>query len=120
MDRNSRRGTTKAYLRDGRAPSTTTVVACVGDSITEGVGSADWVAMLRARIGSEGVQVVNAGLAGDLSANVLRRLGPVIQCDPDIITLMIGSNDVAAESFSSVGRFFLRLKGIRRAPTMES
>jgi acyl-CoA thioesterase I len=119
MDRQSRRGTTKAFLRDGRAASATTVVACVGDSITEGVGSADWVAMLRDRVGSQSVQVVNAGVAGDLSANVLRRLDTVIQCDPDVITLMIGTNDVAAEYFGSVGRFFLKLKGIRQAPTIK-
>jgi lysophospholipase L1-like esterase len=119
MNRDSRRGTTKAFLRDGRSPSASSVVACVGDSITEGVGSADWVARLRDKVGSEGFQVVNAGVAGDLSANVLRRLDPVIQCDPDIITLMIGSNDVAAEYFSSVTRLLLRLKGIKQTPTVE-
>jgi lysophospholipase L1-like esterase len=119
MDRDSRRGTIKAFLRDGGSPRASSVVACVGDSITEGVGSADWVAMLRERVGSEGVQVVNAGVAGDLSANVLRRLDAVIQCDPDIITLMIGTNDVAAEFFSSFSRFILRLKGIRQTPTLD-
>src|SRR5580692_6623739 len=119
MDRDSRRGTIKAFLRDGESPRASSVVACVGDSITEGVGSADWVAMLRERVGSEGVQVVNAGVAGDLSANVLRRLDAVIQCDPDIITLMIGTNDVAAEFFSSFSRLALRLKGIKQTPTLD-
>jgi lysophospholipase L1-like esterase len=75
--------------------------------------------MLLDKVGSEGFQVVNAGVAGDLSANVLRRVDPVIQCDPDIITLMIGSNDVAAEFFSSFSRLLLRLKGIKQLPTVE-
>ena len=119
MDRDSRRGTTKAFLRDGRAPGAQTVVACVGDSITEGVGSADWVAMLRERVGAADVQVVNAGVAGDLAWNVLRRLDAVIQCDPDIVTLMVGTNDVALEPKSSMNRFVLRIKGVRRAPTLE-
>jgi lysophospholipase L1-like esterase len=119
MDRHSRRGTTKAFLRDGRAPGATTIVACVGDSITEGVGSADWVAMLRDRVRSHDVQVINAGVAGDLAWNVLRRLDAVIECDPDIVTLMVGTNDVAAGYFSSVSRLFWRLKGIRQTPTID-
>jgi acyl-CoA thioesterase I len=119
MDRHSRRGTTKAYLRNGGNPAATKLVACVGDSITEGVGSADWVARLRDKVGSRDVQVVNAGVAGDLSSNVLRRLDSVIKCDPDIILLMIGTNDVAAEFFSSTALFFLRLKRIRQRPTIK-
>jgi acyl-CoA thioesterase-1 len=119
MDRHSRRGTTKAFLRGGRASGTRTVVACVGDSITEGVGSADWVAMLRERVGVQGVQVVNAGVAGDLAWNVLQRISTVIQCDPDIVTLMVGTNDVALEPMSSMSRFVLRMKGIRQTPTLE-
>jgi acyl-CoA thioesterase I len=119
MDRHTRRGTAKAFLRDGRAHGATTVVACVGDSITEGVGSGDWVAMLRDRIALHGSQIVNAGVAGDLSWNVLRRLDAVIQCRPDVVVLLVGTNDVAAESFSSVGRLFLQLKGIRRMPSIE-
>jgi lysophospholipase L1-like esterase len=119
MDRHSRRGTTKAFLRDGRALGARSVVVCVGDSITEGVGSADWVAMLRERVGTQGVQVVNAGIAGDLAWNVLQRIGMVIQCDPDVVTLMVGTNDVAHEPMSSMNRFALRMKGIRHTATLE-
>jgi lysophospholipase L1-like esterase len=114
-----RLGTTKAFLRDGRTPDVTTVLACVGDSITEGVGSADWVAMLRERVRSHGVQIVNAGVAGDLAWNVLQRLDSVIECDPDLVTLMVGTNDVAHVPMSAINRFTLRMKGIRRTPTLE-
>lgn len=108
----------KGFLRDGRAPDTTKVLLCVGDSITEGVGSADWVAKVRERVGGQGTQVVNAGVAGDLSWNVLQRLDAVIQCDPDTVVLLVGTNDVAALSFSPLARFLLRLKGVRREPTL--
>lgn len=118
MDRDSRRGTTKAFLREGRAPGATKVVLCLGDSITEGVGSADWVAKLRSQVGTQGIQFVNAGVAGDLSWNVLQRLDAVIACDPDIVTLLVGTNDVAAVS-SAFPLFLLRMKGIRQAPTLE-
>jgi acyl-CoA thioesterase I len=94
-------------------------VVCVGDSITEGVGSADWVEMLRERVGERGVHAVNAGVAGDLAWNVLQRIDTVIQCDPDIVTLMVGTNDVALAPVSSMSRFTLRMKGIRQTPTLE-
>jgi acyl-CoA thioesterase-1 len=119
MDRGNRRGTTKAFLKEGRTPGATKVVLCLGDSITEGVGSADWVAELRHQVGTQGVQFVNAGVAGDLSWNVLQRLDAVIACAPDIVTLLVGTNDVAAVSFAAFPLFLLRLKGIRQAPTLE-
>ncbi len=119
MDRHSRRGTTKAFLRDGRDPGAKTVVVCVGDSITEGVGSADWVAMLGERVGAQGIQAVNAGVAGDLAWNVLQRIDTVIRCDPDIVILMVGTNDVALEPVSFLSRLTLRMKGVRRPPTTE-
>jgi acyl-CoA thioesterase-1 len=119
MDRDGRRGTTKAFLREGKTPGATKVVVCLGDSITEGVGSADWVAKLRHQVGAQGIQFVNAGVAGDLSWNVLQRLDAVIECDPDIVILLVGTNDVAAASFSAFTLFLLRMKGIRQAPTLE-
>ncbi len=119
MDRHSRRGTTKAFLREGKEPGARTVVVCVGDSITEGIGSADWVSMLRHQVDQPDVQVVNAGVAGDLAWNVVRRLDPIIQCAPDIVSLMIGTNDVALEAESRLNHFTLRMKGVRQAPTLE-
>ena len=117
MDRHSRKGTTKAFLRDGPAPGTTSVVVCVGDSITEGGGSADWVAMLRARVGG-GVQFVNAGVSGDLSWNALQRLDATIQCKPSVVILLIGTNDVAtADNDSRAGRWVRRWKHIEHVPT---
>jgi acyl-CoA thioesterase I len=119
MDRHSRRGTAKAFLRDGKAPGAKAVVVCVGDSITEGVGSADWVAMLRRRVEQQDIQVVNAGVAGDLAWNVVQRLDSIIQCAPDIVSLMIGTNDVALAPESRLNRLTLRMKGVRQPPTLE-
>jgi acyl-CoA thioesterase-1 len=119
VDRHSRRGTTKAFLRDGPAPGTTSVVVCVGDSITEGGGSADWVAMLRARVGG-GVQFVNDGVSGDLSWNVLQRLDATIRCEPSVVILLIGTNDVAnADNDSRAARWVRKWKHLEQAPTLE-
>ncbi len=87
-------GSPADFLRDGRPPAVRTVVVCAGDSITHGVVSASYVAPLRARLGHDGVVVVNAGINGNLAWNVLARLDEVIACRPDAVTLLIGSNDV--------------------------
>ncbi|MEV0902467.1 GDSL-type esterase/lipase family protein [Actinoplanes sp. NPDC049802] len=88
--------TTEDVIRDGRRSGTRTLVVCAGDSITHGVMSSDYVAMLADRLEPRGYQFVNAGVSGDLAWNLLRRLDPVVACEPDVVTVLIGSNDVAA------------------------
>jgi lysophospholipase L1-like esterase len=79
--------------RDGAA---TTLVACVGDSITRGSVSADWVGLLRDRLRNGGVEVLNEGVNGNLAWNVGQRLDEVIARRPDVVTLLVGTNDVNA------------------------
>jgi lysophospholipase L1-like esterase len=69
-------------------------LVCVGDSITRGQVSVDYVAMLRDRL--DGTEVVNAGVNYDVSAHLLTRLDDVIDQDPDLITVLIGTNDARA------------------------
>ena len=68
-------------LRSARNPM---VVACVGDSITHGTGSADWVGMLRARLQAicPDYVVVNAGINGQHAYNIFHRIDEVIACKP--------------------------------------
>jgi len=70
------------------------LVVCLGDSITEGRLSANWVNRLQAAVAGGGVRVVNAGVSGNLTWNVLQRLEPVIAARPDVVVLLIGTNDV--------------------------
>jgi lysophospholipase L1-like esterase len=65
---------------------------CLGDSITQGQISGNWVDRLQAARADVGV--VNAGVGGDLAWNVLQRLDPVIAARPDVVILLIGTNDV--------------------------
>ncbi len=83
-----------AFLRRGRAPTTRTLVVCVGDSLTHGVMSADYLALLRGRLGGDGYEFVNAGINGNLAWNVLQRLDDIVACRPDAVTLLVGSNDI--------------------------
>ncbi len=85
-----------AFLRRGRAPATSTLVVCAGDSITHGVMSADYLALLRGRLAGDGYELVNAGINGNLAWNVLQRLDDIVACHPDAVTLLVGTNDVLA------------------------
>ncbi len=87
-----------AFLRAGRRPLTTQLVVCAGDSLTRGRSSANWVEILPRRFAPGGYEFANAGIDGDLAWNVLARIGDVVRCEPDIVTLLVGSNDVIAPS----------------------
>jgi len=39
---------------------------------------------------------VNAGINGQLAYNLLRRLDDIVACRPDVVTILIGTNDVNA------------------------
>jgi acyl-CoA thioesterase I len=80
----------------GRDPPGTRLVACVGDSITQGSVSANYVDLLSDRLAPSGFTVVNEGVNGNLAWNVLQRLDSVIARRPDVVTLLIGTNDVNA------------------------
>ncbi len=84
------------FLREGRPPDARHVVVCAGDSITQGVSSGDWIGRLHDELGRRGYVFVNAGWSGYLSCTLLRELDSVIACRPDVVTVMIGTNDVMA------------------------
>jgi len=69
----------------------------IGDSITHGHVSADYAQMLRERLTrvhvSPSIDVINAGINSELAYNALQRVDKVIQCDPDVVTILIGTND---------------------------
>jgi lysophospholipase L1-like esterase len=73
----------------------------LGDSLTQGVGAPThdrgWVGQLRDRLRAGGtpVRVVNLGVSGAKTADVLGRQLPALELlDAALVTLMIGSNDL--------------------------
>lgn len=101
------------YLRRGRRRPF--VVVTAGDSITHATGSGNWVEMLRQRYDS-GVDFVNAGVNGDLAWNLRQRLDLVVECQPDLVLILIGTNDVNATLAPRKTRDYLRNKGLPRVP----
>jgi acyl-CoA thioesterase-1 len=70
-------------------------VVCFGDSITEGVIGASYVDLLRQRLPA-GVRLVNAGINGDTTLNLLRRVErDVVALDPDVVIVLVGLNDLS-------------------------
>lgn len=109
----------RAVLAEGRRPGTSTLVVCVGDSITAGQVSADWVGLLAERLGPQGYEFVNAGINGELAWNVLQRLDEVIACDPDVVTLLVGSNDVMATLSPAHQVRYRMMQSLPQPPTLE-
>lgn len=73
----------------------------LGDSLTQGVGAPahdrGWVGQLRDRLRAGGtpVRVVNLGVSGAKTVDVLERQLPVLETlDAELVTVMIGSNDL--------------------------
>jgi lysophospholipase L1-like esterase len=70
-------------------------LVCFGDSITEGTIGASYIDILRQRLPAC-VHVVNAGVNGDTTLNLLRRVErDVVRRRPDLVVIMVGLNDIA-------------------------
>jgi acyl-CoA thioesterase I len=109
----------KKFLRRGRPARARQVVVCAGDSITEGVWSANWIGLVQRDLRSRGHLLVNAGWSGFLTHSLLRELDAVIECRPDIVVVMVGTNDVMA-SMSEAWRESYRRQEPPTHPTLET
>ncbi len=88
------------------------VLVCVGDSITMGMYSGNYVALLRR--GFPAAHIVNAGINGNLAHTVAGRLNPIVACRPDAVTLLIGTNDVNATFNSTWAKRYRREQRLPR------
>ncbi len=95
------------------------VAVCLGDSITHGIVSTDYVAMLQERFQARCV-FVNSGINGNLAFNLRARLAEdCIEYDPDYITVLIGTNDVNSRSGGKALRNYQRFQGLSVVPDEE-
>ncbi|MFJ2899383.1 SGNH/GDSL hydrolase family protein [Streptomyces sp. NPDC087218] len=74
----------------------TTRVACLGDSITRAQLSVDYLGPLERRRPPGEVRLARFGVNGDFAHNLSRRLDAVVADPPDVITVLIGTNDARA------------------------
>jgi lysophospholipase L1-like esterase len=74
----------------------TTRVACLGDSITRAQLSVDYLDLLERRHPPGDIRLARFGVNGDFAYNLSRRLDAVVADPPDVITVLIGTNDARA------------------------
>ena len=67
------------------------IIACIGDSLTHGNIGQNWVDYLRKEFPND--VFLNEGINANTAWQVIQRLDPILQCQPDLIILLIGTND---------------------------
>ncbi len=85
----------------------------IGDSLTHGTLSVNYIDLLSERLNREPpyVDIINAGVNGDHSFHILNRVSEIIRCSPDFITILIGTNDAASSiDQNNKSTFFSRNK----------
>ena len=108
----------QAFLKSG-IKKNGKVVVCVGDSITHGRVSHNYVDELDRRFQSENYVFINAGINSQLAYNVLQRLDEIVQCQPDYITILIGTNDAQATLSEKKASHFIKEMNLPRIPNRQ-
>lgn len=96
----------------------TITVAFLGSSSTAGKGQAfDWIAELSRRPENKRFRFHNFGVGGDLAFNALQRVPDVLACQPKLVVIWVGGNDVLALISTKVRRFFRIFKHLPTEPS---
>lgn len=104
----------ESFLASGKKAGK--VVVCIGDSITHGRVSHNYVDELENRYRDRDVSFVNAGINSQLSYNVLQRIDQVVKCTPDFITILIGTNDASATLNEKNAARYVKKQNLPRVP----
>ena len=108
------------FLKDkGSHSGNAKVVVCIGDSITHGTSSCNYVDMLAVKLSGRGFDFVNAGINSELAYNVLQRLDEIIGCAPDFVTIMIGTNDSNKSRTEADANAAIKQMRLPQRPTAE-
>nr|MDO8110107.1 SGNH/GDSL hydrolase family protein [Candidatus Sigynarchaeota archaeon] len=94
-------------------------VVVIGDSLTHGNVSANYISMLGKRLQKDGkvMDIINAGINSNLAWNVLQRLDDIIACNPDYVTILIGTNDVNATLNPANEKRYIKMQKLPEKPT---
>jgi len=98
-----------------RAPGKPKLIACIGDSLTEGNFGARYLDHVKA---PDQAAIMNAGVGGDTAWQVNKRLDTIIALKPDAAVLLVGNNDVMGAFDESTGAFYT-MQGVPQLPTKE-
>jgi acyl-CoA thioesterase I len=93
------------------------IIACIGDSLTHGNIGKSWVDCLRIEFPND--VFLNEGINGNTAWQVIQRLEPILACKPDVVLLMIGSNDAMGSFDLNSGLRYKRNNNLPEAPSFE-
>ena len=93
------------------------IIACVGDSLTHGNIGQSWVESLKEDLPCD--IFLNEGINGNTTWQVIQRLDPILQCKPDLIILMIGTNDALGSFDINSGLRYKKNNELPEVPTFE-
>lgn len=100
-------------------PHSLKTVVCFGDSITRALlVSASYIEPLEERLGSR-FRFVNLGVNNDLTYNLLRRMDDLVAEKPDIVFVLIGTNDVTFSMSLWGGLYVIPRKRLPRWPSLD-
>lgn len=94
-----------------------TIVACLGDSITHGNVSYNWVDALGEKFKPDGLHFINAGINSSVAWQLNQRLSEIIASKPDIAIVLIGTNDVMGSFHRGDGLSYKRKGRLTATPT---
>jgi lysophospholipase L1-like esterase len=98
-------------LAAGGPPADKQVLVLMGDSITQGTVGYRWATDVGDALGDDWF-VVNAGTNGEIAWELAERTDDVIACDPDVVTVLIGTNDVMANYDPEFGQMAVDDRGL--------
>lgn len=93
-------------------------IVFLGASITQGKISANYVKMLKEKLGTADYAYINFGVAGYEAYNVLNKLGKAIDAKPDFVVLLVGTNDVTSSLDPVLAIKTRKWKHIPHEPTL--
>lgn len=92
-------------------------VVLIGDSITHGRIGTNYIELLSQWDKGNNFDFINAGINGDLVWNVCQRVDEIVECRPDVVTVLIGTNDANASLSPESQRSYTNRKKLPTLPT---
>ena len=95
------------------------VIVFAGNSITHGRIGENYVTMISEGLKDEQYDFVNAGINSELAWNLLQRIDEIIECKPEIVTILIGTNDANAMTSEKEGKSYVKRMNLPKMPDQE-
>lgn len=99
--------------------SDSALFVALGDSITHGRVSADYLQLLADLYEPGSFVFINAGINSQLAYNVYKNLDSAIACQPSYVTLLVGTNDVNSTRSTQNAQSYIEKWQLPKTPDFE-